>query len=101
MDISDRSTYTSSLQILSAKPVGVEGPAHLRGEQPSATSATDSNAETDSTELSPAAYAVAHTMQLPEVRQDRVADLQQQIASGSYHVAAQDVADAMLRNLAS
>jgi flagellar biosynthesis anti-sigma factor FlgM len=38
-------------------------------------------------------------MQMPDVRQDRVASLQQQIASGRYQVAPQDVADAMLRNL--
>jgi flagellar biosynthesis anti-sigma factor FlgM len=38
-------------------------------------------------------------MQMPEVRQDRVTSLQQQIASGGYQVAPQDVADAMLRNL--
>jgi flagellar biosynthesis anti-sigma factor FlgM len=38
-------------------------------------------------------------MQMPEVRQDRVTSLQQQIASGGYQVAPQAVADAMLRNL--
>jgi flagellar biosynthesis anti-sigma factor FlgM len=40
-------------------------------------------------------------MQMPEVRQDRVASLQQQIANGSYQVAPQDVANAMLRNIGS
>jgi flagellar biosynthesis anti-sigma factor FlgM len=39
-------------------------------------------------------------MQMPDVRQDRIASLQQQIAKGNYQVAPQDVADAMLRNLA-
>jgi flagellar biosynthesis anti-sigma factor FlgM len=43
---------------------------------------------------------MAQAMQMPEVRQDRVASLQQQIANGSYHVPAQHVADAMLRNFA-
>jgi flagellar biosynthesis anti-sigma factor FlgM len=42
---------------------------------------------------------VTQAMQMPEVRQDRIAGLQQQIASGGYQVAPQDVADAMLRNL--
>jgi flagellar biosynthesis anti-sigma factor FlgM len=42
---------------------------------------------------------VAEAMQMPAVRQDRVANLQQQIASGTYQVAPQAVADAMLRNL--
>jgi flagellar biosynthesis anti-sigma factor FlgM len=39
-------------------------------------------------------------MQMPDVRQDRIASLQQQIAGGDYQVAPQEVADAMLRNLA-
>jgi flagellar biosynthesis anti-sigma factor FlgM len=40
-------------------------------------------------------------MQMPEIRQDRVASLQQQIANGSYQVAPQELANAMLRNLGS
>jgi flagellar biosynthesis anti-sigma factor FlgM len=39
-------------------------------------------------------------MQMPDVRQDRVSSLQQQIAGGNYDVPPQDVADAMLRNFA-
>jgi flagellar biosynthesis anti-sigma factor FlgM len=39
-------------------------------------------------------------MQMPDIRQQRVASLQQQIATGNYQVPAQDVADAMLRNIA-
>jgi flagellar biosynthesis anti-sigma factor FlgM len=96
MDIRDRSTYTSNLESL-----GIEGAARLRTDSPSASSVSHTtSAATDSSELSPAAQAVAQTMQMPEIRQDRVANLQQQIASGNYHVAAQPVADAMLRNLA-
>jgi flagellar biosynthesis anti-sigma factor FlgM len=57
--------------------------------------------ERDSSDLSPAAHVVAQAMQMPDVRQDRIASLQQQIAKGNYQVAPQDVADAMLRNLAS
>jgi flagellar biosynthesis anti-sigma factor FlgM len=53
----------------------------------------------DSSDLSSAAQVVAQAMQMPDVRQDRVASLQQRIASDSYQVAPQDVADAMLRNL--
>jgi flagellar biosynthesis anti-sigma factor FlgM len=50
----------------------------------------------DSSELSAFARAAAAASQLPEVRQERVDALQQQIASGSYQVAPQDVADALL-----
>jgi flagellar biosynthesis anti-sigma factor FlgM len=51
----------------------------------------------DSSELSSAARAIAAAAQLPEVRQERVDALQQQIASGTYQVQPQDVADAVLR----
>ena len=43
---------------------------------------------------------MTQTMQMSEIRQERVTSLQQQIASGNYNVDAQAVADAMLRNLA-
>jgi negative regulator of flagellin synthesis FlgM len=89
MDVRDRSTYTSSLE-----SVGVEATS-LRGAASRPTAASVSLGQ-DSSELSPAAHLVAQAMQLPEVRQDRVAALQQQIASGTYFIAPQDVADAML-----
>jgi negative regulator of flagellin synthesis FlgM len=95
MDIRDRSTYTSNLESL-----GIEGAARLRTDSASASAGTQTPSSTDSSELSPAAQAMSQAMQMPDIRQDRVASLQQQIAAGSYHVAAQDVADAMLRNFA-
>ena len=98
MDVRDRSTYTSSLEQSAIEPssrIRTEGPATA-----SASSvAAPKSSVPDSSNVSPAARAASEAMQLPEVRQDRVGALQQQIASGSYKVAPQDVADAMLRNL--
>jgi flagellar biosynthesis anti-sigma factor FlgM len=95
MDVRDRSTYTSSLESL-----GIEAPSRPRPDGPSSTSGSGMATARDSSELSPAAQVVAQAMQMPDVRQDRVASLQQRIASGAYQVAPQAVADAMLRNLA-
>ena len=94
MDVRDRSSYTSSLESL-----GIEAPTRLRPDAQSNSQASALAPGQDSSNLSPAAQAVAQAMQMPDVRQDRIMSLQQQIASGSYHVAPQDVADAMLRNL--
>jgi flagellar biosynthesis anti-sigma factor FlgM len=97
MDVHDRSTYSSNL----ASPltsIGVDAPSGVRTDGRS-TASVRSTSGRDSTDLSPAAQVVAQAMQMPEVRQDRTASLQQQIASGTYQVASQDLADAMLRNL--
>jgi flagellar biosynthesis anti-sigma factor FlgM len=95
MDVRDRSTYTSSLESL-----GIEAPSRIRPDGPSSAPTGSMTPERDSSNLSPAAHVVAQAMQMPDVRQDRIASLQRQIASGDYQVPAQDVADAMLRNLA-
>jgi flagellar biosynthesis anti-sigma factor FlgM len=95
MEVRDRSTYTSSLETL-----GIEPPSRVPPDGPSSSSVSGKVSGQDSSDLSPAAQVVAQAMQMPEVRQDRVASLQQQIASGVYQVAPQQVADAMLRNLA-
>jgi flagellar biosynthesis anti-sigma factor FlgM len=95
MDVRDRSTYTPSLENL-----GIEAPTRVRPNGPSSTPAGSTTPGQDSSDLSPAAHVVAQAMQMPDVRQDRIASLQQQIAKGDYQVAPQDVADAMLRNLA-
>ena len=94
MDVRDRSTYTSSLESLN-----IEAPSRVRPDGPSSTSASGVAPARDSSNLSASAQAVVQAMQMPDIRQDRVATLQQQIASGSYQVAPQDVADAILRNL--
>jgi len=95
MDVRDRSTYTSSLESL-----GIEAPSRVRPDGTSSAPAGRTTPEQDSSDLSPAAHVVAQAMQMPDIRQDRIASLQQQIARGDYQVAPQDVADAMLRNLA-
>jgi flagellar biosynthesis anti-sigma factor FlgM len=95
MDVRDRSTYTSSLENL-----GIEAPTRVRPDGPSSTPTGSTTPGQDSSDFSPAAHVVAQAMQMPDVRQDRIASLQHQIAKGDYQVAPQDVADAMLRNLA-
>jgi flagellar biosynthesis anti-sigma factor FlgM len=95
MDVRDRSTYASNLE-----SPGIEAPSRVRPDGASSTFASSVTQERDSSDLSPAALVVAQAMQMPDVRQDRIASLQQQIASGNYQVPAQQVADAMLRNLA-
>ena len=95
MDVRDRSTYTSNLESL-----GIEAPSRPRPDGSSSALGSGMAPARDSSELSPAAQVVAQAMQMPDVRQDRVAGLQQQIASGGYQVAPLQVADAMLRNLA-
>jgi flagellar biosynthesis anti-sigma factor FlgM len=94
MDVQDRSTYPSNLASL-----GVEASSRPRTDSRSNSSAGSTPSVNDSTDLSSAAQTVTQAMQMPEVRQDRVTSLQQQIASGGYQVAPQAVADAMLRNL--
>lgn len=100
MDVHDRSTYTASLENLGLAGTTLESTAKARGDNAPASGAASGAAQSDSSKLSAAAQAVTQTMQMPEVRQDRVASLQQQIAGGNYQVDAQSVADAMLRHLA-
>ncbi len=104
MDVHDRSTYPPNLASPNlASPnlasSGVEAPSRLRTDDRSTSATRSTPTGSDSTELSPAAQSVAEALQTPEIRQDRVASLQLQIASGTYQVAPQAVADAMLRNL--
>ena len=96
MEVRDRSTYGSNLE-----NVGIEMPSRVRSDAQSAPPANGIGMGRDSSNLSPAAQVVAQAMQMPEIRQDRVASLQQQIANGSYQVAPQEVANAMLRHLGS
>lgn len=59
----------------------------------------------DQTQLSgahaQAASLVTQTLQLPEVRQERVAALRQAVAGGSYRPASESVAHAMLSHMIS
>lgn len=96
MDVRELSTYTPGMT-----NADVQQASPVRTSRSSTDSAVGpSTIGNDSSDLSPASRALAQTMQLPELRQDRVASLQQQISAGTYHVDPQDVADAVLRNLA-
>jgi negative regulator of flagellin synthesis FlgM len=53
----------------------------------------------DQTSLSSASTSLAQALTTSDVRTDKVASLQQAIASGSYHISSSDVADKMLQSL--
>jgi flagellar biosynthesis anti-sigma factor FlgM len=96
MDVRDLSTYTPGLantDVQQASRVRTDG-------SPSDPTTGPTKMGSDSSDLSRTSRALAQAMQFPEVRQDRVASLQQQIAAGTYQVDPQDVADAILRDLA-
>jgi flagellar biosynthesis anti-sigma factor FlgM len=99
MDVHDRSTYTSSLENLGLAGTAVESAKSRANNTSASESRSVAAGGEDSSQLSATAQAVTQTMQMPEIRQDRVDSLQEQIAGGNYHVDAQSVADAMLRHL--
>jgi flagellar biosynthesis anti-sigma factor FlgM len=91
MDVRDRSSLIP--------PVGtssMEAPGDVRRGTPSSSDTSVASA-TDRSEVSAIARTLASATGQPDVRQERVTELQQRIASGTYAVAPQDVAKAMLR----
>lgn len=66
-------------------------------QQRSATAAAAK--QTDQTNLSSAGGVIAHALEGSDVRSDKVAALQQAIASGSYNVSSLDVAGKMIDSL--
>jgi flagellar biosynthesis anti-sigma factor FlgM len=96
MVVHDRSNYPSTLQ----NPAS-EAPSRLRTDGQSIARGGSAVPINDSSEFSSPAQLVQQALQLPDIRHDRVASLQQQIAGGTYQIAPQDVAEAMLRNLRS
>lgn len=95
MDVRDRSTYISNLETT------VVQPPRLPDAGTSGSSGTASPVMgDDSSRLSPMARSLAQAMQMPDVREDRIASLQQRIASGSYQIPSQELADAILRSVA-
>lgn len=95
MDVRDRSSYPTNLETTTVLP------PRLRDEATAGASETASFAtSSDSSRLSLAARSLAQAIQLPEMRESRVAALREQIASGTYQVSSQDVAGAMLRSVA-
>jgi flagellar biosynthesis anti-sigma factor FlgM len=96
MDVRDRSSLTP--------PVGtssLEAAGEVRRGTPSSPDNASVTPAADRSEVSAMARTLASAAQQPDVRQNRVTELQQRIASGTYAVAPQDVAHAMLRNLGS
>jgi len=95
MNVRDRSTHGPGQENL-----GIEMPLPARADSHASPAASSMGSARDSSDLSPAAHVASQVMQMPEIRMDRIASLQQRIASGSYRIAPQQVADAMLRNVA-
>ncbi len=84
---------------------GSKGTASASSAQTSASTATESGAGVDQTSLSFDQARVqtleAKALAAPEVRMEKVAPLQQAVASGNYQVDAVKVADAMAAEAAS
>ena len=95
MDVRDRSLYTSNTEATQVQPTRLRDAGTV-----GASSAGSSGLGDDSSRLSEAARKLTQAMQLPDVRQERVAGLQEQIAAGSYQVSSEEVANAILRTLA-
>ncbi|MDS1029505.1 flagellar biosynthesis anti-sigma factor FlgM [Bacillota bacterium LX-D] len=76
----------------------------LNAYQKSGSPRKSENIQQDSVELSAQAKEIAELQkkagQLPEVRQERVADLKQKIAQGQYQIPAEKLADKLLQTIA-
>jgi flagellar biosynthesis anti-sigma factor FlgM len=96
MDVRDRSSLTPPARTLTTEAAG-----EVRRGTLSSPNIAGVTPAADRSEVSAMARTLASAAQQPEVRQSRVSELQQRIASGTYTVAPQDVANAMLRNLGS
>jgi flagellar biosynthesis anti-sigma factor FlgM len=94
MDVRDRSTYPSIVD-----NTAIDAVSRPRNDGQSTPDSVSASPAHDSSDFSQTAQLVQHVMQSPDIRQDRIASLQQQIASGSYQIAPIDVAGAMIRNL--
>ncbi len=72
----------------------IQGPANLHGAQPvngpqklhgpAASQATDSLHQSDQVDISPEADLVSQVAETADVRTDRIAEIRQQIAAGTY-----------------
>lgn len=94
MDVRDLSHYSMSLETTGVQP--------CRLPDAGAVGASENAPFTsgDSSRFSVTARSLAQVMQLPDVREDRIAALQGRIAAGIYEVPSQYVADAILRTVA-
>jgi flagellar biosynthesis anti-sigma factor FlgM len=96
MDVRDRSSFIPPVGTLSTEPLNQVGKR-----TPSSPGNASVAPAADRSEVSAIARTLASAAEPPDVRQGRVTELQQRIASGTYSVEPQDVANAMLRNLGS
>lgn len=79
-------------------PHTAEISANRTSTSPASTQSTSTTSQVDkfSGDKVSMSSLAGQALQLPEVRQDRVDSLRQQIASGTYRVDPQSIADAML-----
>jgi flagellar biosynthesis anti-sigma factor FlgM len=96
MDVRDVSSLIPPIGNLNTEAAG-----GVRRATPSSAENANVAPAVDRSDLSSIARTLASAAGQPDVRLDRVAALQQQIASGAYAIKSQDVAEALLRNLGS
>jgi negative regulator of flagellin synthesis FlgM len=100
-------SYTNGIgnlqQVLSSLTPAATTPASQAGEAakaPKAHHAASAPAQqADQTNLSSTSGVIAHALEGSDVRMEKVASLQQAIASGSYSVSSSDVAGKMIDSL--
>lgn len=92
-------SYASGINNLQLTVGSVESanPAEPTSIQPGGSSTQVSHA--DQADLSSAAGSIAQSLTTSDVRTDKVAALQQAIASGSYNVSSGEVADTIIQSL--
>ena len=100
-------SYTNGIgnvqQVLSSLTPAATTPASQAGEAAKAAkphlTASVSAQQADQTNLSSTSGVIAHALEGSDVRMEKVASLQQAIASGSYSVSSSDVAGKMVDSL--
>jgi len=74
-------------------------PANPQSRSAAAITHSDGGARADQTNLSSAGGLIAHALEGSDTRAEKVAALQQAIASGNYSVSSADVAGKMIQSL--
>lgn len=93
-------TLQQVLSSITPAPAQAAGSASAPNQEHPVAAANASHAErADQTVLSSAGGAIAHALGGSDVRSERVAALQQAIASGTYNVSSSDVAGKMIQSL--
>ena len=86
-----------SQQLSTVQKTAVDSPAMLPSDKGAAHSPQIGS---DQANLSHASTMLTQALSGSDVRMEKVASLQQAIASGNYHVSSADIADSMLKSLA-